>query len=239
MYPWYQGYTVGSELPNDDRNAIQELYGAKVKGWATYNPPPRPTTTTTTTTTTTPRTYYPIRNNPHYNPNPYPYPPQRPTVDSRHYYYNNHDNNNNNNHNNNNNKRHNYPTHHNPRYDQTPRTYYPDYRTPPTTRRSYITPTTTATTTTTTTTRRPRIHPTQRYNPPQRTPTKTHRTSKPRKPKPDSCLTHYDAISMIRGELFIFRGQVSFAKLFNLHIKCVKYDQKDAHGMTNKGVEIK
>ncbi|XP_033154960.1 matrix metalloproteinase-2-like [Drosophila mauritiana] len=33
-----------------------------------------------------------------------------------------------------------------------------------------------------------------------------HHHNKPRKPKPDSCMTYYDAISMIRGELFIFRG---------------------------------
>ncbi|KMY92553.1 matrix metalloproteinase-2 isoform X1 [Drosophila simulans] len=33
-----------------------------------------------------------------------------------------------------------------------------------------------------------------------------HHHNKPRKPKPDTCMTYYDAISMIRGELFIFRG---------------------------------
>ncbi|XP_058984401.1 matrix metalloproteinase-2 [Musca domestica] len=200
MFPWYQGYTADRELPADDRNAIQELYGAKVKSWGTYHAQPRPTRTTTTTTTTTPRptrTYYTVRNYP--NSNPYPYSPQRPN--ERHPY---HNNNNNNNH-------HHNRNHHDPRYDHyTPRTYYPDYRTPPTT-------TTTTTTTTrrpyymttpsTTTTRpRPRHHPTHSY-PPQRTPTKTHRPLKPRKPKPDSCATHYDAISIIRSELFIFRGQ--------------------------------
>lgn len=38
-----------------------------------------------------------------------------------------------------------------------------------------------------------------------------HHHNKPRKPKPDSCMTYYDAISIIRGELFIFRGPVSFS----------------------------
>lgn len=195
MFPWYQGYEVGSDLPDDDRTAIQELYGSKVKIWGSYKPQPRPTTTSTTTTTTTttmrPLVYYPPNNYPNrYYPqnNPYPYNPQNYPVDR-------------------NNNRHHHQQHHHRYYNtnnQPPRTYpsYPEQRPTPTT----------TTTTTTTTTRRYRTQPPQRPTP---KPTK-HRTvypTKPRKLKPDNCMTSYDAISMIRRELFIFRGQVRKRKL--------------------------
>lgn len=54
MFPWYQNNEVDGKLPDDDRNGIQELYGSKEKVWGPYRPnaTPRPTTTTTTTTTT-------------------------------------------------------------------------------------------------------------------------------------------------------------------------------------------
>ncbi|KAH8321767.1 hypothetical protein KR067_000741 [Drosophila pandora] len=54
MFPWYQNNEVDGKLPDDDRNGIQELYGSKEKVWGPYRPnaTPRPITTTTTTTTT-------------------------------------------------------------------------------------------------------------------------------------------------------------------------------------------
>lgn len=174
MYPWYQGNTAEINLPDDDRTAIQELYGSKDKTWGPFKPPARPKTTTSTTTTTTmrPLVYYPDRRypvyRPAYNPRPPAYPnsndPYEPRIHTHH---------------------------HNPNY--------PSHAEP----------------TTTTTTQRPRTdapppRPTKEWH--RRT--NTHVTSKPRKLKPDTCLTTYDAISMIRRELFIFRGQVS-----NLNIK--------------------
>lgn len=63
MYPWYQGFGI-VELHDDDKLAIQQLYGAREKQWGknvgyrpdhrwpTMKPPTRPPTTTTTTTTT-------------------------------------------------------------------------------------------------------------------------------------------------------------------------------------------
>lgn len=57
MYPWFYGDQKYKVLPEDDRIAIEQLYGPKIK-WGIYD---RPTTKTTTTTTTTPRSYYPER----------------------------------------------------------------------------------------------------------------------------------------------------------------------------------
>uniref|UniRef100_A0A1B6E667 Peptidase metallopeptidase domain-containing protein n=1 Tax=Clastoptera arizonana TaxID=38151 RepID=A0A1B6E667_9HEMI len=68
MYPWYQGLSTNIQLPDDDRFAIQQIYGAKEKLWGKIpnysgprdQDPYRPRVTykpriTTTTTTTTPR----------------------------------------------------------------------------------------------------------------------------------------------------------------------------------------
>lgn len=146
MYPWYHGNGVDVNLPADDRNAIQELYGAKEKTWGPVNRPTMQRTTSTTTTTTTtrrPLVYYPRQQ----------YPKNRPNYD--------------------------WPT-------QAPPTRYP----PNQPRRTH--------------------HHHQHHHHHTTTTTKswhTRPTTKPRKPKPDNCLTHYDAISMIRRELFIFRGQ--------------------------------
>lgn len=61
MFPWYHGYQKYKELPEDDRLAIQQIYGSRGKQWG-FNERPR-TQPTTTTTSTTPRVYYPDRPN--------------------------------------------------------------------------------------------------------------------------------------------------------------------------------
>ncbi|XP_030387310.1 matrix metalloproteinase-2 isoform X2 [Scaptodrosophila lebanonensis] len=148
MFPWYQSNEVDGKLPDDDRNGIQELYGAKDKTWGPYRPRATARTTTTTTTTTMrPMVYFPQR--PNVPTRRYPYYTERPLYRP-----------------------------HNPRQTERP----------------------TAATRAT-----PRTYPTVRNYPTARTYPK--KPTKPRKIKPDTCRTHYDAISMIRNELFIFRGQ--------------------------------
>ncbi|XP_067628934.1 matrix metalloproteinase-2 [Eurosta solidaginis] len=155
MYPWYHDSDVDINLPDDDRNAIQQLYGAKEKTWGPFKPQPRPKTTTTTTTSTTrrPLIYYPQ----------YPQQPQYPSNDPYA-------------------PRRQYP-------------YNPHHR-----NRDH--PTTSPTTSTTT--YRPRTD-----SPPRPTKNWSQRRqpTKPKKLKPDTCQTSYDAISIIRRETFIFRGQ--------------------------------
>lgn len=62
MFPWY-GYRGTDELPEDDRIAIQQVYGARDgKQWGLQTDRrqyTKQTTTTTTTSTTTPRYYQP------------------------------------------------------------------------------------------------------------------------------------------------------------------------------------
>ncbi|XP_055705191.1 matrix metalloproteinase-2 isoform X3 [Phlebotomus papatasi] len=162
MGPWYNTYKEEGQLPEDDRLAIQQIYGTGRKQFAhnphhhrhhyqTHSPPTHPTTTTTTTTTT-----------------------ERPT---RHRIY--------------------YPERRDPIDIPTRRphwTWYPNY------------PRTTTTTTTT-----PRTYPTRptysdpypedpRYDSPRK-----HKPTK--SDKPATCNTSYDAISVIRGELFIFKDR--------------------------------
>ncbi|XP_031640524.1 matrix metalloproteinase-2 isoform X2 [Contarinia nasturtii] len=60
MFPWYHGPQKYIELPEDDRLAIQQIYGSREKVWGTLDNP-RPPQTTTSTTSTTPRSYYPDR----------------------------------------------------------------------------------------------------------------------------------------------------------------------------------
>lgn len=55
MYPWFYGEKKYKELPQDDRIAIEQLYGPVIK-WGIYD---RPVIKTTTTTTIAPRSYYP------------------------------------------------------------------------------------------------------------------------------------------------------------------------------------
>lgn len=144
MFPWYHGYRGDDDLPEDDRLAIQTLYGVK-DGAKQWGPNPRrhhftqPTTRTTTTTYRPPtRRYYPDRR-----------------TDDR------------------------WVTNYYPRNPGRPR-YYPE-------------PTTTTTTTTQRSTTR--IHHRHHHN------------FIPSTEKPLSCDTSYDAITIIRGETFIFKGR--------------------------------
>lgn len=148
MFPWYHGYRGDDDLPEDDRLAIQTLYGVK-DGAKQWGPNPRrhhftqPTTKTTTTTTTYRppiRRYYPERRVDE---------PRRTSND--------------------------FPRNGRPRY-------YP----------SEVT--TSTTTPRPTTTRKPqhRHHHTNHHH---------------NSDKPMTCDTAYDAITIIRGEIFIFKGR--------------------------------
>ncbi|XP_034941519.1 matrix metalloproteinase-2 isoform X2 [Chelonus insularis] len=172
MYPWYQGISQNYELPEDDRNGIQQMYGApeeklwgNLPGGLSPFPPiyTRPTTTTTTTTTSRPRpTRKPWRTRP---TRPNTYPDERERQGYR-------------------------PQGHYP--------YKPDYRTemperpvwperPRKPHRHHPTTTTTI------------IPPTQRP--------RYRWTPRPKDNAPDKCDTTYDAISIIRREVFIFKGR--------------------------------
>lgn len=197
MYPWYKeiednGYDF--ELPDDDRNAIQTLYGTRENRlWGRLYPDrTRPTTTTTTTTTPRPthRTWRTHPTRPTRPPERFP--PKRP-YDPR------------------------YPNGINPSfvpYDPKKGNKYPYYpqkpgypkkpqyptkapRKPPHTTRA---PPPVRPTTERTTTRPPHHHPRNEHH------HHHHPQREPPKPVPNTCDTSYDAISVIRREVFIFKG---------------------------------
>jgi hypothetical protein len=143
MFPWYHGYRGDGDLPDDDRFAIQSIYGSRdgLKQWGPNNGRERrpfynrPSTTHTPKITSTTKRY---------NLRPiYPDKPKGRRIDS------------------------NYP----PKNPEKPR-YYPSIAT------------THATTT------RSHHHHHNKHN-----------------DKPETCNTSYDAITIIRGEIFIFKGR--------------------------------
>lgn len=148
MFPWY-GYRGNDELPEDDRLAIQSIYGPREgdRQWGPNVSGDRRryyTIPTTTTTTTTTRRYY--------------YPRKNPS-DRRHNRINDKDKN---------------PSRPKYRPSETPVTFYP----------------------TVSTTHRHRHHQSRE------------RGEQPTSSEvPDTCKTRYDAVTIIRSELFIFRGR--------------------------------
>lgn len=207
MFPWYHGYQKFENLPKDDWLAIQQLYGkhrdcpseksfgvnfvllldSGRKQWDD-NPHRKTTTstratTTTTTTTTTRRPYETDRRH-----NPHRHNTNTPTHRSKHY-------------------PHDKP--YNPKrdYDHRVFTERTDVDMPKRPYKPYYP-------------RFPATNPDPtdypRYYPdrprPYSTTTTTQRPFRhhPHKDKPETCNTSYDAITIIRGELFIFKDRVSW-----------------------------
>ncbi|XP_037714565.1 matrix metalloproteinase-2 isoform X1 [Drosophila subpulchrella] len=198
MYPWYQNNEVDGKLPDDDRHGIQELYGSKEKTWGPYRP--RPTTTSTTTTTMRTMSYYPDK--PVYRPNKdrerardRQEQEQRRQAQERQEQEN---------------RRRQREWERQERERQEREREDRDRQDRERQERKRLeweraererNTSQNPATRPTPTTRRPTTRPYQNGWHRQ-----SHHHNKPRKPKPDTCMTSYDAISMIRGELFIFRG---------------------------------
>lgn len=196
MFPWYQSYDPTQDLPDDDRTGIQEIYGSTSRQWGKnpYARPQTPARTTTTTTTTTPRTppptrvFYPERRYPDRR-EPERRDPERREPDPRderqhhhHHHHHHHPN-------------HHYPNnrppyHHRPNKDggDSGRRYNSDRRRVYTERPTF------------TNSVDEEDSPTRRPHSP--------RTEEDRNGIPDKCDTSYDAITIIRGQLFIFKNKV-------------------------------
>lgn len=197
MFPWYHGSTKFKELPEDDRLAIQQIYGSREKVWGD-NPRPRIPTTTTTpkTTTTTPRSYYPDKNGTDRNRQWEEHIQrerekererlhrERERERKRQEW-----------------ERREWEQREKERRDrQKAREQEEDERN--NRRENGVRPYYTTTTTTVATPRKSGHH----HNHHSR-PNKT--GNHPRKQKPETCNTSYDSVTIIRGELFIFKDRVS------------------------------
>jgi Hemopexin len=147
MFPWYHGYRGNDDLPDDDRLAIQSIYGSRdgERQWGPNVDQRQYTMRSTTPTTTlmTTRRYYQAHQGPRKHPS-----------DRRHNRINGHDKN---------------PSRPKYRPSDAPET----------------------------TTHRQR----------HRQPSSGDRQPDRRSDTPETCKTSYDAITIIRGELFIFKGK--------------------------------
>ncbi|OXU31482.1 hypothetical protein TSAR_017006 [Trichomalopsis sarcophagae] len=181
MYPWYQGITEDYELPEDDKHGIQQMYGApesRLWGKNPDYPGYRPPVHRPSYPTYTPRTTTTTTTTTSTTTTERPWR-TRPREPMNHPP---------------DRRDHPYRPNHYPEERTRPPYYPPRPEWPVTPRRPHRhhTPPTVGTTSTPYTTS---TTPSSRYRPPVK------------KDLPDKCDTDYDAISLIRRELFIFKGK--------------------------------